>query len=99
MASRTPPLEHTVTASSGCVRSASIKADCKVYYIKPELFELGKAALKTPARNIVPVYDLERTICDVIRNRNIAKQKNIPVWVILQNYKKSICCFFNICGT
>ena len=64
------PFEHTVTAPSGCIPSAAIKAECKVYYIKPELFELGKTTLKTPAGNDVPAYDLERTICDVIRSRN-----------------------------
>ena len=52
------PFEHTVTAPSGCIPSAAIKSDCKVYYIKP------------PAGNDVPAYDLERTICDVIRSRN-----------------------------
>ena len=40
-----------------------------MYYIKPELFVLGKTMLKTPAGNKVPAYDLERTICDVIRNK------------------------------
>ena len=64
------PFEHTVTAPSGCIPSAAIKAECKVYYIKPELFELGKTMLKTPAGNDVPAYDLERTVCDVIRSRN-----------------------------
>ena len=64
------PFEHTITAPSGCIPSASIKSECKVYYIKPELFELGKTVLKTPAGNDVPAYDLERTICDVIRSRN-----------------------------
>ena len=64
------PFEHTVTAPSGCIPSAAIKAECKVYYIKPELFELGKTMLQTPAGNPVPCYDLERTICDVIRSRN-----------------------------
>ncbi len=64
------PFEHTVTAPSGCIPSASIKAECKVYYIKPELFELGKTVMKTPAGNEVPCYDLERTICDCIRSRN-----------------------------
>ena len=33
------PFEHTITAPSGCIPSAAIKAECKVYYIKPELFE------------------------------------------------------------
>ena len=41
-----------------------------MYYIKPDLFELGKTILQTPAGNPVPCYDLERTICDVIRSRN-----------------------------
>ncbi|WP_343250799.1 abortive phage infection protein [Diplocloster hominis] len=64
------PFEHTITAPSGCIPSAAIKAECKVYYIKLELFEMGKTMLKTPAGNNVPVYDLERTVCDVIRSRN-----------------------------
>ena len=64
------PFEHTVTAPSDCIPSAAIKSECKVYYIKPELFELGKTTLRTPAGNDVPAYDLERTICDVIRSRN-----------------------------
>ncbi len=64
------PFEHTITAPSGCIPSASIKSECKVYYIKPELFELGKTMLKTPSGNEVQAYDLERTICDIIRSRN-----------------------------
>lgn len=64
------PFEHTITAPSGCIPSASIKSECKVYYIKPELFDLGRTILQTPAGNNVQAYDLERTICDVIRSRN-----------------------------
>ena len=64
------PFEHTVTAPSGCVPSAAIKSECKVYYIKQELFDLGRTTLQTPAGNAVSAYDLERTICDVVRSRN-----------------------------
>jgi predicted transcriptional regulator of viral defense system len=64
------PFEHTVTAPSGCSPSASIKAECKIYYIKPELFDLGKTTLKTPSGNDVAAYDLERTVCDIIRSRS-----------------------------
>ena len=63
------PFEHTVTAPSGCIPSAAIKSECKVYYIKPELFELGKTTMKTSAGNDVTAYDLERTVCDIIRSR------------------------------
>lgn len=64
------PFEHTVTAPSNNQPSAAIKSECKVYYIKPELFDLGKTVMKTPAGNNVPIYNLERTVCDVIRSRN-----------------------------
>ena len=64
------PFEHTVTAPSGCIPSAAIKTECKVYYIKPDLFDLGRTMLETPNGNQVQAYDLERTVCDVIRSRN-----------------------------
>ena len=64
------PFVHTVTAPSGCIPSEAIKAECKVYYIKPELFSLGRTEKRTPAGNLVPCYDLERTICDCVRSRN-----------------------------
>lgn len=64
------PFEHTITAPSGKVPSKAIQEECKIYYIKPELFELGKTTLITPAGNNVVGYDLERTICDIVRSRN-----------------------------
>ena len=38
-------------------------------YIKKELYELGKIKVKTPYGNFVYCYDMERTICDIIRNK------------------------------
>lgn len=64
------PFEHTITVPSSYTPSIVTKAACKIYYIKPELFVLGKTLLKTPSGNEVPAYDLERTICDCIRSRN-----------------------------
>ena len=64
------PFEHTVTVPSDRVPSRRIAAGCKVYYIKPELFTLGETRLTTPMGNQVRAYDLERTICDIVRSRN-----------------------------
>lgn len=64
------PFEHTITVPSNYTPSVVTKAACKIYYIKPELFDMGKTLLKTPAGNEVPAYDLERTVCDIIRSRN-----------------------------
>ena len=38
-------------------------------YIKKELYELGKIKVKTSYGNFVYCYDMERTICDIIRNK------------------------------
>ncbi len=64
------PFEHTITAPSDCVPSYAIKEQCKIYYVKPELFTLGKITMKTAFGNDVSSYDLERTICDIVRSRN-----------------------------
>lgn len=39
------------------------------FYLKDELYEIGIAEMNTPYGNKVKVYDLERTICDIIRNK------------------------------
>ena len=64
------PFVHSITAPANRVPSPSRREECKVYYIKPELFELGRTKLTTPFGNQVSCYDLERTICDIIRSRN-----------------------------
>lgn len=64
------PFEYTVTAPSNHVPSKGILEECKVYYIKPELFDLGRAVLTTPMGNQVNAYDLERTVCDIVRSRS-----------------------------
>lgn len=63
------PFEHTVTIPSDRVLGKTLRDECKVYYIKRELFALGRTTLVTPAGNQVAAYDLERTICDVVRSR------------------------------
>ena len=39
------------------------------FYLKDELYEIGITEMKTPYGNKIKVYDLERTICDIIRNK------------------------------
>lgn len=64
------PFEHTVTIPSSKNLAASISKQCKVYYIKDELMDVGKTILKTTQGNPVPAYDMERTVCDIIRSRS-----------------------------
>ena len=64
------PFVHTVTIPSSKKLAVSISDGCKVYYIKDELAGLGKTTINTTLGNPVPAYDLERTVCDIIRSRN-----------------------------
>lgn len=64
------PFEYTVTIPTSKTLSPSISNECKIYYIKDDLHELGKVQLVTPMGNKVWAYDMERTICDVIRSRS-----------------------------
>ena len=42
----------------------------QVFTIKAKLQEVGLTTMQTPFGHDVPVYDRERTICDVLRSRN-----------------------------
>lgn len=61
------PEEFTVTTKSGYHLRND---DLKVYYVKPEVFTLGLIEKEDPFGNTVHVYDKERTICDIIKNKN-----------------------------
>lgn len=60
----------TVTVKSGYNASHLKKEGCKIYFIKENLFELGAIRKRTPFGNEVILYNLERTICDILRNRS-----------------------------
>lgn len=64
------PLQYTVTVKSG-YNPSNLKNDgVRVYSIKSERYDVGLSAAETPFGNTVAVYDMERTICDVIRSRS-----------------------------
>ncbi|MEA1975773.1 MAG: hypothetical protein U9N10_09595 [Bacillota bacterium] len=42
----------------------------KIYYIKDDLHELGAISYINNFGNQIKIYNLERTICDILRSRN-----------------------------
>lgn len=64
------PMQYEVTVKNG-YNTTNLKADSIVVYtVKKELHEVGRIIAMMPFGHEVPIYDLERTICDLIRNRN-----------------------------
>ena len=63
------PFYTTVTVPKG-YNAEHLKAKgIHVSYIKDEWYEVGLSEIQTNMGNTVPVYDRERTICDIIRNK------------------------------
>lgn len=57
---------YSITVKRG-YSTTRLKADgISVYTIKQELHEIGKSTAQTPFGHTVPVYDMERTICDLL---------------------------------
>lgn len=46
-----------------------VRAQSDVHYVAPELYDLGRTLVSTPSGNLVPGYDMERSICDVAKAR------------------------------
>ena len=68
MVERTPFL-HSVTIQSNTKLSPVLSEGCKVYYVKPEIYNLGLCFVMSKMGNKVTTYDVERTICDIFRSR------------------------------
>ena len=64
------PLRYSVTVPSSYKASTALKKSCKIYFIKQELIDLGKTEKPSGMGHTVDTYDLERTLCDVVRSRN-----------------------------
>lgn len=70
LSDRTPNVFH-ISVPQG-YNASHIKnryKDLQVHYVKKDLYELGKTEIKSPQGNLIPVYDIDRTICDIIIDR------------------------------
>ena len=95
------PTQYSLTLRAGTNSSGLAKQGFKVYKVKQEHFGEGVIKTVSPSGHELRVYNLERTICDLLRSRrNVESQelqaaikgyvglksKNIP---LLMRYAKS----------
>lgn len=64
------PFEYSATVPSSYKVVKNISENFKVYYIKNDLHSLGITDSMTSFGNKIKVYNVERTICDIVRSRN-----------------------------
>ena len=64
------PLQKTITIYTGYGTSRMVADGIKVFTVKKELLDIGKEIVKTSYGHDIPLYNRERTICDLIRSKN-----------------------------
>ena len=64
------PLQKTITIYTGYGTSRMVADGIKVFTVKKVLLDIGKEIVKTSYGHDIPLYNRERTICDLIRSRN-----------------------------
>ena len=94
------PLRFSVTLEAGTNVAGLTKQGVRVHTIKKDLFKMGLSEAASPVGHTLRSYDMERTICDLVRSRRCieaqtlqgavkgyARTKNIPR---LMRYAKAL---------
>mgnify|MGYP004601189301 FL=1 len=63
------PIRYDITIKSGYKGSLQREDNVNLFYTKKELLDLGVINYKLDSGNIIRVYDLDKTICDIIKNK------------------------------
>ena len=69
MSDRTPHT-YTLTFPHGYNAPGLKKHNAKAKYVTPELYDLGISEINSPCGNTIRVYDIERTLCDIVKGNN-----------------------------
>lgn len=64
------PMRYSITLKTGYNPSRLREDGFQVYTIKSGLHGIGVTTSETPFGHQVPIYDMERTICDLLRSRS-----------------------------
>ena len=64
------PLVYNITVPFGYSGSLQKEKNVVLNFVKKEILDLGVIEMTSPFGMKIKVYDIERTICDIIRDRN-----------------------------
>lgn len=62
------PYNFTVTVPQN-YHVDNVNEKCDVFYVSDDIYELGLCKMETPNGNVIRTYDLERSICDIIKSK------------------------------
>lgn len=81
------PLITSITVPQNYGASNLKKENIKLFYAKNDVYEMGVTIIKSNYGNELKVYDVEKTICDIIRSK---KRMDVALFTdALKRYAKS----------
>jgi predicted transcriptional regulator of viral defense system len=64
------PISYTLTFPHGYNAVGLKKRNAKAKYVTPEIYGIGITDMKSPGGNLIRAYDVERTLCDIVKGNN-----------------------------
>ena len=66
----TVPSVYHITVCRGYNGKLNHNGNVKLHFIKKKILELGKIEIKSPQGQIIACYNAERSICDLLKNKD-----------------------------
>lgn len=63
------PIKYDISIKSGYKGSLQKEENVNLFYTKNEVLDLGVINYQLDSGHIIRVYDLDKTICDIIKNK------------------------------
>lgn len=79
------PLKYSMTVPTGYNAKGLKEIGADVFYVKHDLLDVGKSQAKTFLGRDVVTYNMERTLCDIVRSR-----KRMDISLIVDAYKQYV---------
>jgi len=64
------PISYTLTFMQGYNAAGLKKHNAKAKYVIPDIYDMGITEKTSPNGNSLRVYDVERTLCDIVKGKN-----------------------------
>jgi len=64
------PISYTLTFPQGYNAAGLKKHNAKSKFVIPDVYDMGITSIPSPNKNPLRVYDIERTLCDVVKGKN-----------------------------
>lgn len=77
------PIKFDITVANDYKGSLQGNKKVNLFYVKKNLHTLGQTEIKSPQGMPIKVYDIERTICDIIKN-----EKKIETEIFVSSLQK-----------